>query len=81
MLFSRLDGDVGMNDECRGNYDGGTGWESNVDAKLPEDHVSPLIRIEIAKGSDCTPAKCEIGTVDVGFGDDIVTNVEHGGGP
>jgi hypothetical protein len=70
-----------MNDECRGDEDGGAWWESNVNFQIPEDHMPPSIRIKGAKGGDCAPAKRKIGAVQMWFSDNIGANVESGGGP
>jgi len=70
-----------VKNECRGNDAGGARWKLNVDSHIPEDHVPPHIRIKFAKGCDCAPAKSKIGAVYMGNGDNIVTNVESGGGP
>jgi len=52
-----------MNDECRRDDNGGTWWKSDVNAQIPEDHVSPCIWIVISKGGDCAPAKSKIGAI------------------
>ena len=70
-----------MNDECRRN-DNSRAWrKSNVNAKIPEDHVSPNVGIECSKGGYCAPAKRKIGAVEVRNGDNIAAHVEGGGGP
>ena len=39
----------------------GTWWKLNVNTEIPEDNVSPNVRIKFAKGGYCEPAKCKIG--------------------
>ena len=38
-----------MNNNCQGNENGGTRWESDVNPQIPEDQVSPPIRIKVTK--------------------------------